>query len=150
MKFLFKGYEISSRYAGTCTRLSYVAELRYRCSLGSQGNRLRTACPLRSTKYRSSDEKRQRYDDSCREGIFLYTCPINVNSDRWKQRCFAFRLDLLWTAPELLRQPSLRKKGTQAADVYSFGIIMQEVVVRGEPFCMLALSPEGNEREFFG
>ncbi|XP_033351701.1 uncharacterized protein LOC117234512 isoform X1 [Bombus vosnesenskii] len=50
--------------------------------------------------------------------------------------------DLLWTAPELLRQPNLRKKGTQAGDVYSFGIIMQEVVVRGEPFCMLALSPE--------
>ncbi|CAK9802664.1 Retinal guanylyl cyclase 2 [Anthophora quadrimaculata] len=50
--------------------------------------------------------------------------------------------DLLWTAPELLRQPNLRKRGTQAGDVYSFGIIMQEVVVRGEPFCMLALSPE--------
>lgn len=50
--------------------------------------------------------------------------------------------DLLWTAPELLRQPNLWKKGTQTADVYSFGIIMQEVVVRGEPFCMLALSPE--------
>ncbi|XP_011334672.2 retinal guanylyl cyclase 2 isoform X1 [Ooceraea biroi] len=50
--------------------------------------------------------------------------------------------DLLWTAPELLRYPSLRKRGTQPGDVYSFGIIMQEVVVRGEPFCMLALSPE--------
>ncbi|XP_076640642.1 retinal guanylyl cyclase 2 isoform X3 [Halictus rubicundus] len=50
--------------------------------------------------------------------------------------------DLLWTAPELLRHPNLRKKGTQPGDVYSFGIIMQEVVVRGEPYCMLALSPE--------
>lgn len=50
--------------------------------------------------------------------------------------------DLLWTAPELLRQPNLQKKGTQPGDVYSFGIIMQEVVVRGEPFCMLALSAE--------
>jgi len=50
---------------------------------------------------------------------------------------------LLWTAPELLRNPALRKTGTQPADVYSFGIIMQEVVVRGEPFCMLSLSPEG-------
>lgn len=27
-------------------------------------------------------------------------------------------------------------------DVYSFGIIMQEVVVRGEPYCMLSLTPE--------
>jgi hypothetical protein len=56
---------------------------------------------------------------------------------------FSFPSDLLWTAPELLRNPSLRKTGTQPADVYSFGIIMQEVVVRGEPFCMLSLSPEG-------
>lgn len=52
-------------------------------------------------------------------------------------------LDLLWTSPELLRHPNLRKKGTQAGDVYSFGIILQEVVVRGEPFCMLALTAEG-------
>lgn len=51
--------------------------------------------------------------------------------------------ELLWTAPELLRHASLRKKGTQTGDVYSFGIILQEVVVRGEPFCMLALTPEG-------
>ncbi|KAI4498634.1 hypothetical protein M0802_006340 [Mischocyttarus mexicanus] len=50
--------------------------------------------------------------------------------------------DLLWTAPELLRDVNLRKRGTQSGDVYSFGIIMQEVIVRGEPFCMLALSPE--------
>ncbi|XP_057663758.1 retinal guanylyl cyclase 2 isoform X2 [Diorhabda carinulata] len=50
--------------------------------------------------------------------------------------------ELLWTAPELLRHSSLRKKGTQAGDVFSFGIILQEVVVRGEPFCMLALTPE--------
>ncbi|XP_022901089.2 retinal guanylyl cyclase 2 isoform X1 [Onthophagus taurus] len=50
--------------------------------------------------------------------------------------------ELLWTAPELLRHSSLRKKGTQPGDVYSFGIILQEVVVRGEPFCMLSLGPE--------
>ncbi|XP_060516642.1 retinal guanylyl cyclase 2 isoform X2 [Cylas formicarius] len=50
--------------------------------------------------------------------------------------------ELLWTAPELLRHTSLRKKGTQPGDVYSFGVILQEVVVRGEPFCMLALTPE--------
>ncbi|KAF7287585.1 hypothetical protein GWI33_005943 [Rhynchophorus ferrugineus] len=50
--------------------------------------------------------------------------------------------DLLWTSPELLRHSNLRKKGTQPGDVYSFGIILQEVVVRGEPFCMLALTPE--------
>ena len=47
---------------------------------------------------------------------------------------------LLWTAPEILRQPSIG--GTQSGDVYSFAIIMQEVVVRGEPYCMVGLSPE--------
>jgi hypothetical protein len=51
--------------------------------------------------------------------------------------------ELLWTAPELLRDPILRRTGTQPGDVYSFGIIIQEVVLRGEPFCTLALTPEG-------
>ncbi|XP_037942962.1 uncharacterized protein LOC119675814 [Teleopsis dalmanni] len=56
--------------------------------------------------------------------------------------------ELLWTAPELLRQMKShhhhhsRVSGTQMGDVYSFGIIMQEVVVRGEPYCMLSLSAE--------
>ncbi|XP_055676626.1 uncharacterized protein LOC129785955 [Lutzomyia longipalpis] len=51
--------------------------------------------------------------------------------------------ELLWTAPEALRgTKGYPKHGTQPADVYSFGIIMQEVVVRGEPYCMLSLSPE--------
>lgn len=51
--------------------------------------------------------------------------------------------DLLWTAPELLRDPVAHARGSQPGDVYSFAIVMQEVIVRGEPYCMLALSPEG-------
>ncbi|XP_045761585.1 retinal guanylyl cyclase 1-like isoform X3 [Maniola jurtina] len=53
-------------------------------------------------------------------------------------------IELLWTAPELLREASSASVpgGTQAGDVFSFGIIMQEVIVRGEPYCMLSLSPE--------
>ncbi|CAG7785472.1 unnamed protein product [Allacma fusca] len=50
--------------------------------------------------------------------------------------------DLLWTAPELLRDEIARNQGTHAGDVYSFAIIMQEVLVRGEPYCMLTLTPE--------
>uniref|UniRef100_A0A8C6LIH6 Guanylate cyclase n=1 Tax=Nothobranchius furzeri TaxID=105023 RepID=A0A8C6LIH6_NOTFU len=48
--------------------------------------------------------------------------------------------ELLWTAPEILRsgQPGLH--GTLPGDVYSFSIIMQEVVIRGPPFCMLDMS----------
>uniref|UniRef100_A0A8C9TLV9 Guanylate cyclase n=1 Tax=Scleropages formosus TaxID=113540 RepID=A0A8C9TLV9_SCLFO len=48
----------------------------------------------------------------------------------------------LWTAPELLRDPPLEKKGTFQADVYSFSIIMQEVISRNAPFCMLDMPAE--------
>lgn len=30
--------------------------------------------------------------------------------------------------------------------MFSFAIVMQEVIVRGEPYCMLSLSPEGERR----
>ncbi|KAL3225190.1 hypothetical protein MRX96_049320 [Rhipicephalus microplus] len=52
--------------------------------------------------------------------------------------------DLLWTAPELLRGDcSLLRRGTQSGDVYSFAIVMQEVLLRGDPYCMLPLTAEG-------
>ncbi|XP_014672886.1 PREDICTED: retinal guanylyl cyclase 2-like, partial [Priapulus caudatus] len=47
--------------------------------------------------------------------------------------------DLLWTAPELLRDTLMM---TPHADVYSFAIICQELILRGRPFCMNKLSPE--------
>ncbi|KAJ1197522.1 hypothetical protein NDU88_001379 [Pleurodeles waltl] len=50
--------------------------------------------------------------------------------------------ELLWTAPELLRDPHAAMHGTYSGDVYSFSIIMQEVVVRGPPFCMVEQTPE--------
>ncbi|KAI7814760.1 retinal guanylyl cyclase 2 isoform X1 [Triplophysa rosa] len=45
--------------------------------------------------------------------------------------------DLLWTAPEILRGSHPGFYGSLPGDVYSFSIIMQEVVMRGPPFCML-------------
>ncbi|XP_036392413.1 retinal guanylyl cyclase 2 [Megalops cyprinoides] len=49
--------------------------------------------------------------------------------------------DMFWTAPELLRDLENSRKGTFKGDVYSFAIILQEVVVRGPPYCMLGLAP---------
>uniref|UniRef100_A0A8C3TYU9 Guanylate cyclase n=1 Tax=Catharus ustulatus TaxID=91951 RepID=A0A8C3TYU9_CATUS len=50
--------------------------------------------------------------------------------------------ELLWTAPELLRDPEMCRKGTIKGDIYSFAIILQEVVVRGPPYCTSELSAE--------
>ncbi|XP_051534258.1 retinal guanylyl cyclase 2-like isoform X1 [Myxocyprinus asiaticus] len=47
--------------------------------------------------------------------------------------------ELLWTAPEILRGPNPIRGGSQEGDVYSFSIIVQEVVLRGPPFYMLNL-----------
>ncbi|XP_061072573.1 retinal guanylyl cyclase 2-like [Conger conger] len=48
--------------------------------------------------------------------------------------------ELFWTAPELLRDLETSERGTVKGDVYSFAIILQEVVVRGLPYCMLGLN----------
>uniref|UniRef100_A0A8C8J8Z7 Guanylate cyclase n=1 Tax=Oncorhynchus tshawytscha TaxID=74940 RepID=A0A8C8J8Z7_ONCTS len=50
--------------------------------------------------------------------------------------------DQLWVAPELLRNSTLMKRGTFQGDVYSFAIIMQEVIARCAPFCMLDMPPK--------
>ncbi|NXD93548.1 ANPRB protein, partial [Chaetorhynchus papuensis] len=51
----------------------------------------------------------------------------------------------LWTAPELLQKGHLPTPGMQKADVYSFGIIVQEIALRNGPFYIegMDLSPKG-------
>ncbi|PIK54965.1 membrane guanylyl cyclase, partial [Apostichopus japonicus] len=50
----------------------------------------------------------------------------------------------LWTAPELLRLPEIPSGGTPKGDVYSLGIIIQEIMLREGVFYFgeMDLSPE--------
>ena len=52
---------------------------------------------------------------------------------------------LLWTAPELLRLPEHDRPqyGTKSGDVFSFAILMQEILYRAAPYFDKALTPKG-------
>ena len=58
---------------------------------------------------------------------------------------YAYHRDLLWSAPELLRLPADQRpaSGTQKADVYSFAIILQEIIYRALPYFVGILAPKG-------
>ena len=53
---------------------------------------------------------------------------------------------MLWTAPELLRSndPELRERGTKKADVYSFAIILHEILFQTHAYDLEdSLYPKG-------
>jgi serine/threonine protein kinase len=58
---------------------------------------------------------------------------------------YAYHRDQLWMAPELLRMPTILRPtyGTQPGDVYSFGIVLQEIMFRTLPFFLGTISPKG-------
>ena len=56
---------------------------------------------------------------------------------------YQFYRDQLWTAPELLRMTTRPINGTQKADVYSFAIILQEIMFREKPFFLRVDPPKG-------
>ena len=51
---------------------------------------------------------------------------------------------LLWSAPELLRKEhDMPYHGSQKGDVYSFGIILQEIIYKAKPFFLATETPKG-------
>ena len=72
-----------------------------------------------------------------------------VSSHQWHTEGTHSPSDLLWMAPEHIRTAILKNdvatvmSSSPAGDVYSFGIIMQEVILRKPPFCMLELTTQG-------
>ncbi|CAH2106752.1 unnamed protein product [Euphydryas editha] len=52
---------------------------------------------------------------------------------------------MLWRAPELLRDPNPPPRGSQKGDVYSFGIILYEILGRNGPWGDTNLTNAGKE-----
>lgn len=90
---------------------------------------------LRVSSYASSGHSFSVCDCTYQFSLFVYNFLCQLKKD------------LLWTAPELLRNSNLRKKGSFTGDVYSFSIIAQEIICRSAPFCMLDMPPKG---EWYG
>lgn len=66
--------------------------------------------------------------------FFVRSMPTTLDS--------GFCATLLWTAPERLERPF--DIPTPEGDVYSFAIILSEVIMRERPYGSLNLEPEGN------
>ncbi|XP_055300663.1 atrial natriuretic peptide receptor 1-like isoform X3 [Sitodiplosis mosellana] len=58
----------------------------------------------------------------------------NNDEDSEYSDSYAHWRSLLWTAPELLRMKNPPVEGTQKGDIYSFGIIVNEIATRQGPF----------------
>jgi len=43
---------------------------------------------------------------------------------------------MLWCAPEHIHNNRMDSRGSQKGDVYSYGIILQEIAMRASPYCM--------------
>lgn len=82
-------------------------------------------------------------------GLFAMRMPLKEDKGRFSRvidRITMFCIqnaDKLWTAPELLRMLETPVQGTQPGDVYSFAMVMQEVILRDRPFCRENMDPQG-------
>lgn len=51
---------------------------------------------------------------------------------------------MLWCAPEHIIDGEMDNRGSQKGDVYSYGIILQEIANRKPPYSMYPFEPQGN------
>ena len=52
-------------------------------------------------------------------------------------------VEMLWVAPEHIDDNLCQKSSSQAGDVFSFGIILHEVIMRCEPYDETGMDVEG-------
>lgn len=68
------------------------------------------------------------------DGIFFYVYCFPT--------LFNFLSELFWTAPEFLGE-DVSVRCSQPGDVYSYGIILSELLNREEPYSSLCMEPRG-------
>ena len=64
---------------------------------------------------------------------------------------FSLVIELLWQAPELLKSTSSDDKDenkSKEGDIYSFGIILSEIITREDPYADYEMEPKGQQRCF--
>ena len=61
----------------------------------------------------------------------------------------SYPTELLWTAPEHLRSTDGILGQSQKGDIYSFGIILQEIILRAAPYENNNLSSDGKTENIF-
>ncbi|GFS74329.1 receptor-type guanylate cyclase Gyc76C [Trichonephila clavipes] len=63
---------------------------------------------------------------------------VRLVEERWESPDHP---QLLWRAPELVRDPNAPPAGTQKGDVYSFAIILYEIITRNGPYGQIDKTP---------
>ena len=69
----------------------------------------------------------------CRTGVWKLFCFCKMKWKVLNLNDICFTAELLWVAPEHIKE-NVRVKGSQKGDIYSMGIILEEVILRSQPF----------------
>ncbi|XP_055341178.1 atrial natriuretic peptide receptor 1-like isoform X2 [Paramacrobiotus metropolitanus] len=70
---------------------------------------------------------------------------LNMVEYWFAKKCPGFSQSLLWTSPEVLRSNDSNQRSAnlmnRSVDIYSYGIIMQELILWDRPYCMFDYTP---------